>query len=133
MADTKRETITEEQWQRAADAYERGTKHGVQIATELGVSPATVSREFKRRGCVKGSRVAEVLAPLEAELDAKARREAPRRRAEEAAAMKRLAAINTLVGDLVKSLIAAERGGNLACAAPRVTEVGRMLGVKGLR
>lgn len=125
--------IREEQWLEAVQAFELGTHHAVDIAADLGVSAATVSREFKRRGARKACRVAESVAELEAALDAKARREAPRRRAQEAAAVERLAAINTVIGNMVKSLVAAERTGNLASAAPKVKEIGRALGVKGLR
>ena len=127
MHQTKPKTITEEQWREAVEAYELGTKHAVQIAGELGVSPATVSREFKRRGCVKACRVAESVAALEAALDAKDRRLAPLRRAQEAAAMERLAAINSLIGEMMKGLVAADRAGNLAAAGPMVEKVRRSL------
>lgn len=76
-------SVTKEQWDEAAAAYELGDKHAAQIARELCVSPATVSREFKRRGCVKASRMAETIAKIEARLDAeaaeKARAEAERK------------------------------------------------------
>ena len=125
--------ITEELWRQAVDAYELGTKHAAEIAKELGVSPATVSREFKRRGCRKACRVAETVVELEAALDAKARREARRRQAREAATAERSAALDKLMDEMVKSLIAAERAGKLSSAAPKVAEIGKALGVKGLR
>lgn len=133
MQQTKPKTITEEHWREAVDAYELGTKHAVQIAADLGVSSATVSREFKRRGARKACRVAESVAELEAVLEVKARRRACRRRVEEAAAMERLAAINNLIDDMVKSVFAAQRTGNLAAAAAKVAEVGATLGVKRSR
>ena len=133
MPNTKRKTITEEQWKRAADAYERGTKHGVQIARELGVSPARVSREFKRRGCVKASRVAEVIAPIKAELDRRAHRRAVFRRAQEKAAMQRAAANDRLINDMMRAIVAAMKAGDLSKAAPKVAEVGKALGVKQSR
>jgi IS30 family transposase len=127
MQKEPRNIITEDQWRAAIDAYELGRKHASQIATDLGVSPATVSREFKRRGARKACRVAESIAPLVAELDAKDRRLAPLRRAKEAAAMERLAAINGLIDEMMKGIIAADRAGNLAAAASVVERVRRSL------
>ena len=54
MSQTHRKSITEEQWDEAVASYELGYQNGAQIARQLGVSPATVSREFKRRGARKG-------------------------------------------------------------------------------
>jgi IS30 family transposase len=125
-----RTSVTEEQWQRAVDDYERGTKHAVQIADDLGVSASTVSREFKRRGCVKACRVAEVMAPLEAELDRRARRRAILRRAQEDAAARRAEANNRLIDEMIQSIVAAMKAGDLSLAAPTVNEVGKSLGVK---
>jgi IS30 family transposase len=133
MSAIQRTSVTEEQWKWAADDFELGRKHAVEIAAELGVSPATVSREFKRRGCRKACRVAESVAKLEAALDAKARREAHRRRVEKAAVMERLAAMDALIGEMVKSLVAAERAGNLSSAVPEIVRIGKTLGVKTLR
>ena len=115
------------------EAYELGTKHAVHIAADLGVSAATVSREFKRRGARKACRVAETVAELEASLEIKARKRACRRRAEEAAAWERFHAINSLIGDMVKTVLAAQRTGDLAAAAAKVAEVGETLGVKRSR
>jgi len=125
--------ITEQQWLEAVEAFELGHRNGSQIARDLGVSAATVSREFKRRGARKACRVAEIVVELEASLDAKARRRARERSAQEAAALERLALLDALIGDMVKSLIVAERAGDLAAARPKVNEIGRALGVKGLR
>ena len=127
MASKARKSISERQWQAAVNAYELGTKHASQIARDLGVSSSSVSREFKRRGCVKACRVAESVAALEAALDAKDRRLAPQRQATEAAAMERLAAINSLIDGMMKSLIAADRAGNLAAAGPMIEKVRRSL------
>jgi IS30 family transposase len=129
----KRKPITEEQWKRAAEAFELGTMNGSQIARELGISPATVSREFKRRGCVKASRVAETIAPLEVSLNAKLRRRARQQSAKETAALDRLALINAMIDDMVKSVLAADGADELALAGSKVREVGKALGVKGLR
>ena len=38
-----------------------------------------------------------------------------------------------MIGEMVMSLVAAERAGNLSLAAPKVTEVAKALGVRGLR
>jgi predicted transcriptional regulator len=130
MQNTKRKTITEKQWKHAADAYELGTKNGRQIAAELGVSPSTVSRELKRRGCSKGSRVAEIIAPLEAKLNRNARARAFIRRADEEAAAERAAVNDGLIQEMMRSLIAAAKAGDITRAAPKIEEVGNTLGVK---
>lgn len=126
-------TITDEQWRKAANAYELGTHHAVQIAKYLGVSPATVSREFSRRGCRKGCRVEETVADLKAALDAKARARFRRQDLEQLAAMERLDMRNQMIGVMMKALIAADRAGNLSSVAPMVADVGRALRVKGRR
>lgn len=73
------------------------------------------------------------MAELEAALDAKARRVARSRVLEEAAGAERCAALNKLIGDMVKTLIAAERAGKLASAAPEIARIGKALNVKPLR
>jgi IS30 family transposase len=125
--------ITEEQWREAVEAYELGTMHAVEIARDLGISSASISREFKRRGCVKACRVAETVVDLEATLDAKALREARRRAAMEAAAMERSAELDRLVDALMSSFLAASRAGDLTLANPTIAEVSRALGVKPSR
>jgi IS30 family transposase len=131
---TKRlNTVTEEQWREAVEAFELGYKNGSQIARELGVSPSTVSREFKRRGCRKGHRAMETVAELEAALDAKARRAALRRQAGEAAAMARSAELDFLMAELVGAIVAADKAGNLASATAKIAEIGNALGVKPQR
>lgn len=130
MPTKKRHIITEEQWRRAVDDYERGTKHAIQIADELGVSASTVSREFKRRGCVKASKVAEAMAPLEAELDRKVRAREFIRRAEEEAAAEKAAVNDRLIEEMMRSIIAAAKAGDLTKAVPKIEEVGTTLGVK---
>jgi IS30 family transposase len=84
MPRTHRKSVTQKQWDKAAADYELGHKHAAQIARELGVSPATVSREFKRRSCVKASRIAETFAAIEARLDAEAQAKACAKAAAEA-------------------------------------------------
>lgn len=127
MANAARKTISERQWLAAVDAYERGTKHASHIARDLGISPSTVSREFKRRGCIKASRVTERVAALEKALDVVNRRRAQQRRAAEAEAMARSAELDRMIGGMMKSLIAAERAGNLAAAGPMIEKVRRSL------
>jgi DNA-binding MurR/RpiR family transcriptional regulator len=124
MLRTHRRSITNEQWDEAAASYELGYKNGAQIARELGVSPPTVSREFKRRGCRKASRVAEVVAELEARLDAEANEKALRQEAERAA---RAAVMDALVGELMDALVAADKAGELASANAEVTRIGKAL------
>src|SRR5689334_7321746 len=114
MAVIQRLAISEAQWKQAADAYELGYNNSVEIAAELGVSRSTVSREFKRRDCRKACRVAETVRELEAALYAKATREAQQREAEASAAAERGVVLDKLIGGMVKSLIAADRAGNLS-------------------
>lgn len=133
MPNNQRTTVIEEQWRDAVETYELGYQNGSQIARDLGVSASTVSREFKRRGARKACRVAETVVELEAALDAKARREARRRNAEQAVALERLAVIDALISEMVKSLVAAKRAGSLALAGPEIARVGKALGVKPQR
>lgn len=79
-----RVSVTEKQWDEAAADYELGHKHAAEIARDLGVSAATVSREFKRRGCVKACRIGETFAAIEARLDAEAEAKACAKAAAEA-------------------------------------------------
>jgi IS30 family transposase len=97
MSPLRRIAVTQEQWDEAAAAYELGTKHGAQIARELGVSPATVTREFQRRGCRKGCRVDEYVAEFLARLDAEEKEKA---RAKAAADAERKALVSRLVDEL---------------------------------
>lgn len=127
MSSKNRKSITEKQWLGAVESYELGTKHASQVALDLGVSLSTVSREFKRRGCAKACRVAESIAPLVAELDAKDRAKARRRNAEIDATTSRGAALNRMIDDMMKSIVAADRVGNLAAAGPAIEKARRSL------
>src|SRR5437870_282239 len=124
MSQAHQQSITKEQWDEAAASYELGYSNGAQIARELGVSPATVSREFKRRGCVKASRVAEVVAELVAKLDAEAKEKARRREAEAAV---RVAAMDALVGELMDAITAADAAGDLTMANPDIARIDKAL------
>ena len=124
MSGTHRIAVTKEQWDEAAASYELGHKHAAQISRELGVSAATVSREFKRRGCVKACRMGEFIADLEARLDAEAEQKA---RSEAAAAAARKAVIDSLVGELMDALLAADKAGELAAANPEIARIDKAL------
>jgi IS30 family transposase len=124
MSQTHRNAVAKEQWDEAAAAYELGYKHAAQISRELGVSPATVSREFKRRGCVKACRVAETIADIEAKLDAEAKLKA---RAKAAADAERAKALNSLVGELMDAIMAADRAGSLTMANPDIARIDKAL------
>jgi len=124
MSQTHRNAVSKEQWDEAAAAYELGYKHAAQVARELGVSAATVSREFKRRSCVKACRVAETIADLEARLDAEAERKA---RADAAAAAERATTVNSLVGELMDALMAANQEGDLTMANPEISRIDKAL------
>ncbi len=132
MPNKSRKDITGEQWREAIDANELGTKHGVQIARELGISSATLSREFNRRGCEKACRVGEIVAALEAEYGRIDRLKARRRKAQDAAAADAGAAIEHLISAMLRELIAADKAGNLAAAGPAIETIRKSLGAKPL-
>jgi hypothetical protein len=129
----KNRKVTETQWAKAAEEFELGLKHGAQIARELGVSRQTVSEQFRKRGCVKASRVSELIAPLEAELNEKARQRATMQSAREEAAARRSAEIDVLMDRLMRSIIAAAKNGNISDADSTIREVGKAMGVKLVR
>lgn len=124
MSQLHRKQVTKEQWDEGAASYELGYKHAAQIARELGVSAATVSREFKRRGCAKACRVAETIADLEARLDAEAERKA---RAKAVADAERAKALDSLVGELMDALVKANQAGNLTMANPEIARIDKAL------
>jgi IS30 family transposase len=130
MQKNPRKSITGEQWQKAVNTFELGHKNGSQIARDLGVSAATVSREFKRRGARKGCRVAETIVELVAELDERDRRRAIIRETREAELAKRSAAIDAMVDELMRSLVAASKTGSFSAVNEKIAEVGGALGVK---
>ena len=124
MSQTHRISVTNDQWDAAAADYEIGHKHAAQIAEELGVSAATVSREFKRRGCVKGSRVGEFTAALEARLDAEAEQKA---RAKAIADAERAKTLDSLVGELMDALVTADQAGSVTMANPDIARIDKAL------
>ncbi|MCH8615906.1 helix-turn-helix domain-containing protein [Sphingomonas sp. SM33] len=128
MPKKHRNLITEKKWLKAVDAYELGHRNGSQLARELGVSPATVSRELKRRGALKGRRVAETLVELEVSLTTKARQRARERSLKEIVALERVALLNVMIEDMVKSVLTAGGAEELALAASKVAEVREALG-----
>jgi IS30 family transposase len=130
MTARQRISVTEEQWKQAADAFELGYKNTVEIAAELGVSRSTVSRELKRRGCQKGCRAMETVAELEAELDAKARQRAAMQRARQEAVTRRSAELDSLLEEMMRSVAAAWKNGDLSGATSTINRVGKSLGVK---
>jgi IS30 family transposase len=120
MSQAHRKSVTKEQWDEAAASYELGYQNGAQIARELGVSPATVCREFKRRGSRKGSRVGEVVAELVAKLEAEARER-------QAKAEAKAAAINALASELVDAVFAADQAGDITMANRDIARIDKAL------
>ncbi len=123
-------TISEQTWNEQAALYELGFKHGNQIARELGVSPQTVSRQMKRRGVVKGSRVNETIQDLEAALDRKARCAALMDLSDSQRRRKVVEANLEAVGKMVAALLEADRQGNLTLAAPVIDRMASTFGQK---
>lgn len=124
MPQKHRISVTKEQWDEAAAEYELGTKHAAQIARDLRISPATVSREFKRRGCVKGCRVAEAVAAVLARLDAETEEKA---RAEAAAEAERKKLVSRLLTELFQTTEAARQQGEDPCNSVELDRIGREL------
>ena len=126
-------SISEQTWDEQAALFEFGLKHGNQIARELGVSPQTVSRQMKRRGVVKGSRVNETIQNLEVALDRKARCAALMDLTDSQRRRKVVEANLEAVGKMVAALLEADRQGDLTLAAPVIGRVESRLGRKRKR
>lgn len=126
-------TISEQTWNAQAALYELGFKHGNQIARELGVSPQTVSRQMKRRGVVKGSRVNETIKDLEAALDRKARCAALMELSDSQRRRRVVEANLEAVGQMVDALLEADQQGDLTLAAPVIDRMASTLGPKRKR
>ncbi len=126
-------TISEQTWDEQAALYELGFKHGNQIARELGVSPQTVSRQMKRRGAVKGSRVNETMQDLKAALDRKARCAALMELSDSERRRRVVEANLEAVGQMVAALLEADRQGDLTLAAPAIDRMASTLGQKRKR
>ena len=133
MTQTQHRTVTDEQWDEAADAFELGLKHASEIARGLGVSQSTVSREMNRRGCIKGRRSHQTVKELEGFLDRRARRRILTRREQQEVAEHARAATNALIDRMMNAIIAADRAGDLSKAAPMVEKIGKTLNVKPIR
>lgn len=126
-------TISEQTWDEQAALYELGFKHGNQIARELGVSQQTVSRQMKRRGAVKGSRVNETIQDLEARLDRKARCAALMELSDSQRRRRVVEANLEAVGKMVTALLEADRQGDLTLAAPAIDRMASTRGQKRKR
>ncbi len=126
-------TISEQTWNEQAALYELGFKHGNQIARELGVSPQTVSRQMKRRGAEKGSRVNETIQDLEAALDRKARCAALMDLSDSQRRRKVVEENLEAVGKMVAALLEADRQGDLTLVAPAIDRMASTLGQKRKR
>ena len=126
-------TISERTWNEQVALYELGFKHGNQIACELGVSPQTVSRQMKRRGVVKGSRVNETIQDLEAALDRKAQCAALMELSDSQRRRRVVEANLEAVGQMVAALLEADKQGDLALAAPMINRMASTLGQKRKR
>jgi hypothetical protein len=116
--------ISKEQWDTAAASYELGERHAVQIARDLGVSPPTVSREFARRGCVKGSRIAETIGAIETRLDAEA---IQRERAKAEAAARQREVISRFVDQIFEAMDAARNAGRSLGECPDIQRISQEL------
>lgn len=123
-------TVPADVWDRQADLYELGEKHGNEIAMELGVSPQTVSREMKKRGAVKGSRVAETVCELEAFLDEKAERAALMEKARAAQAQHKRAAAEQVIDSMINAVIAADMAGDMCLASERIERTAQAFGMR---
>lgn len=130
MTHSRAKQITNSVWDKYADLYELGMMSAKEIARELGVSPATVSRHLKIRGCIKGSRVKETVADLEAFLERKRTRAYRIEKAQEANRQKNREKTDQFVELLVNTIIAADRAGKLAELGPTIKKINRSLGAR---
>lgn len=120
-----RNAIPDEVWETYAASFELGFMGVTAIARRIGVSPQTVSREMKRRGAVKCSRMLEVVEEIEARLDREKRN---REIMELAEAERRQAAIEAnckAIGQLVALLEAADDRGELALLGPAMERMAK--------
>lgn len=125
--------ITDAQWLAAIDDYELGHKSGSQIARELGMSPATISRRMRTCGAVKGSRVNESIHDLVLALDRKARCHALTEISDSQRRRKVAEANMQAVGRMVDALLEADRRGNISMATPVVDRVSNSIGIRQKR
>lgn len=126
----KKCSVTQEQWDSAADRFELGLRHGNQLASELGVSAQTVMREMQRRGAIKGSRVHETVADLEALLDRKQLREADLRSQAEHLLAKRHAATFAVLDQMMAAIEHAAADGDVTLAGSTIDHAAMALGVR---
>lgn len=125
--------ITEVQWLAAVADYELGNRTGRQIARDLSISPATVSRRMKLCAAEKGSRVNENIKDLVAVLDQRARY-AAHMRVQDSKRRREIAEANTqAVGAMVAALLEADRQSDLSMAVPVIDIVGDAAGVREKR
>ena len=115
-----------------ADAFELGLRHAIDIARNLGVPHSTVSREMKRRGCIKGRRSGQTVKELEVFLARQAQRRVLSRREQQEAATQARAATDALIDRMMRTIIAADNAGDLSKAAPRVEKIRKTLDAKPL-
>ena len=120
MTPIHKKSITDDQWSDAANAYELGLKPAVEIAEDLGVHPSTVSREFKRRGCKKWGRAPRTDTQLEILLNHHARRKQLARQSADEAKAEAFADTEALIHDMMRSLVAASKAGDLTLAVPMI-------------
>lgn len=128
MAYRDTSSISDDEWTKAADLYELGLKNLGEIAATLGVSVATVSRRLKQMGCVKGSRVHQTVADLEALLDRRAQRARRLEAAKNSDRRKNREAADAFAERLVRTIIAADKAGKLAELGPAMKKMRRSLG-----
>jgi len=125
--------ISDDVWDEQADILELGLKHANQIARELGVSPQTVSRQMKRRGAVKGSRVNASIEDLVIALDRRTRCAALLELSDSQRRQEVVEANAKAIGYMVAALLEADRRGDLKLAAPVIDSLGAALGGKRRR
>lgn len=120
--------LTDVRWIGAVDDYELGHKSGRQIARELDMSPASVSRRMKASGAEKCARVDESIRGVVAVLDYRAR-QAAKVKLQDSQRRRMLCEANTTaVGLMVEVLFEADRQGDLSLAAPAIKRIGAAIG-----
>ena len=130
---TAKKPIVEAEWEEQIALYELGFINVNEIAMALGVAPSTVSRQMRSRGILKGARVKETVADLQAALERKARCAALLDLSDSQRRRRVVEANLEAVGKMVAALLEADRQGDLSMAAPVIDSMGSMLGQRRKR
>lgn len=115
--------IAETDWASAGAQFELGHHNARQLAFMLGVSPQTFGRQMKKRGLLKGARVAETQVEHIAELDRKAKLQLDQRIKNFKGHLERAQDLALVMGNLVDALLAADQDGDIKLSTAAMAAV----------